>query len=92
MIVRIADANPLLPDDLDFEVVDASAPRSTSDVTRTSPKVAQQVEAYRRARRDSIDEMLTALGLSHVLTQGDSTVVDDVVSLLRGREFRRARA
>lgn len=92
MLIRIADADPLLPDALDHEVLDVAAPRSTSDTTRTSPKVAQQATAYRRARRESIEQMLTALGISHVLTRGDTTVVDDVVAMLRGREFRRARA
>lgn len=91
LVIRIADADPLLPGDLDHDVVDVNAPREVSSMTRTSAKVRRDVEAYRTARRDAVTQMLDGLHITHVLTQGATTVVDDMISTLRRREYRRAR-
>ena len=92
MVVRIADADPLQPASLDFDVVDVDSPREIASIARTSKRVAQDVQAYRQARRQGIDEMLDRLHLSHVLSTGETAVIDDMVTMLRSREFRHARA
>lgn len=92
MVVRIADADPLQPASLDFDVVDVDSPREIASIARTSKRVAQDVQAYRQARRQGIDQMLDRLHLSHVLSTGETTVIDDMVTMLRSREFRHARA
>lgn len=91
MVVRIADADPLLGEDLDHEVLDVEQPREVTALARGSAKVARDVEAYRRARREGITEMLDRLHVSHVLTRGESTVVEDMIAMLRAREYRHAR-
>ena len=88
MVVRIADADPLLREDPGHDVVDVDAPREVASLARASKRVARDVEAYRRARRDGISQMLDRLHLTHVLTQGESTVVEDMVQMLREREYR----
>lgn len=90
MVVRIADADPLQSAQLGRDVVDVDQPRDVAELARTSKRVARDVAAYRRARRDGISEMLDRLHVSHVLTQGESTVVDDMVTMLRAREYRHA--
>ncbi|MCS6710900.1 DUF58 domain-containing protein [Brachybacterium sp. EF45031] len=92
MVVRIGDADPLQGTDLDRDVVDVAFPRETPDLARTSSRVAQEAEAFRAARRDGISAMLDSLHVSHILTRGESTVVEDMVTMLRRREFRHARA
>ena len=88
MMVRIADADPLQRESLDHDVVDVDSPREVASMARSSKRVARDVEAYRRARRDGISEMLDRLHISHLLTQGETTVVDDMVAMLRAREYR----
>lgn len=90
MVIRIADADPLQAGALDNEVVDIEDPREVGSLARTSKRVARDVEAYRRSRREGIDEMLDRLHVSHLLTAGESTVIDDMISMLRRREFRHA--
>lgn len=90
MVIRIADADPLLGEDLDHEVVDVDDPREVASLARTSKRVARDVKAYRRARRDGISEMLDRLHVTHVLTRGESTVVEDMIAMLRAREYRHA--
>lgn len=92
MVIRIADADPLQRDSLDHDVVDVDSPREVASIARTSKRVAQDVEAYRQARRQGISEMLDRLHVTHMLTAGETTVVDDMVMMLRSREFRHARA
>lgn len=92
MVVRIADADPLLADDLDHEVVDVARPREISELARESRRVAREVAAHRRARREETARMLDALHVTHVLTAGDSAVVADVIAMLRAKEHRHARA
>lgn len=92
MVVRIADADPLQREDLGTEVVDVNDPREIASLTRTSKRVAREVEAYRQVRRDGITQMLDRLHITHVLTQGESTVVEDMITMLRTREYRHARA
>jgi len=92
IVVRIADADPLQSGALDHDVVDVASPREIGGLVRTSARVQQDVAAYRRARREGIEEMLDRLHISHMLTQGESTVVDDMIALLRSREYRRARS
>src|SRR5690625_2122335 len=88
MMVRIADADPLQRESLDHDVVDVDSPREVASMARSSKRVARDVEAYRRARRDGISEMLDRLHISHLLTQRETTVVDDMVAMLRAREYR----
>lgn len=90
MVVRIGDADPLQSASLDHDVVDVENPRDIDSLARTSRRVARDVEAYRRARRDGIAEMLDRLHISHVLTQGETTVIDDMIGMLRAREYRHA--
>ena len=92
MVIRIADADPLQGSALDHDVVDVGAPREIAAMARTARRGAHDVAAYRQARRDGIDEMLDRLHISHMLTQGESTVVDDMIALLRSREYRHARS
>lgn len=92
MVVRIADADPLQSTDLDHDVVDVDQPRQIDELARASKRVARDVAAYRRARSEGISEMLDRLHVSHVLTQGETTVVDDIVAMLRAREYRHAGA
>ncbi|MFC7458328.1 DUF58 domain-containing protein [Brachybacterium sp. GCM10030267] len=92
MVIRVADADPLQRTDLDHDVVDVDNPREVASLVRTSKRVARDVEAYRRARRDGITEMLDRLHVSHILTQGETTVVEDMIAMLRAREYRHARA
>ncbi|UYG15989.1 DUF58 domain-containing protein [Brachybacterium huguangmaarense] len=89
LVIRIADADPLLADDLDHDVVDVNTPREISSISRSSARVRRDVQAYRTGRRDAISGMLDHLHVSHLVTQGETTVVDDMVTLLRRREFRR---
>lgn len=91
LVIRIADADPLAPDHLERDVVDVSSPRDVSALTRGSARVARDVAAYRQARDAGIREMLDRLHITHLLTEGESTVVDDMVAMLRAREFRHAR-
>ncbi len=88
MVVRIGDADPLQGENLDVDVVDVGTPRDVSSLARSSQRVARDVAAYRRARREGISEMLDRLHITHVLTRGESTVVDDMVAMLRAREYR----
>ena len=90
LVIRIADADPLLADDLDRDVVDVNSPREVSELARTSAKVRRDVAAYRTARRDAVTAMLDHLHVSHLVTQGETTVVDDMVRMLRRREHSRA--
>lgn len=92
MVIRIADADPLQRGSLEQDVVDVNTPRDVASLSRSSARVARDVEAYRRAREQGISEMLDRLHLTHLVTQGESTVVDDMVTMLRSREFRHARA
>lgn len=92
MVIRIADADPLQRDTLDLDVVDVDSPREVASIARTSKRVAQDVEAYRQARRQGISEMLDRLHVTHMLTAGETTVIDDMVTMLRSREYRHARA
>lgn len=92
IVIRIADADPLQGAALEHDVVDVDSPREIASMARTSRKVARDVAAYRQARRDGIEEMLDRLHISHMLTQGESTVVDDMIALLRSREYRHARS
>ncbi|WP_394214161.1 DUF58 domain-containing protein [Brachybacterium vulturis] len=92
MVIRIADADPLQGSSLDSEVVDVDSPREIASLARTSKRVARDVAAYRGARREGIAEMLDRLHVSHLLTQGETTVVDDMIALLRSREYRNARS
>ena len=86
VVVRIGDADPLLADDLDVDVIDAAAPRELSERARTSKGVRAEVERFRQSRRETISGMLDSLHVSQLLTAGDSTVVDDMIALLRRRE------
>ena len=92
LVIRIADADPLQGEELDHDVVDVDAPREIASMARTSAKVARDVAAYRRARSEGITEMLDRLHVSHLLTRGETTVVDDMIAMLRAREYRHARA
>jgi len=92
MVVRIGDADPLQREDEEHEVVDVNHPREIAELSRHSPKVARDVEAFRRARRDEVSAMLDRLHITHVLTAGDTTVVEDMIAMLRAREYRHARA
>lgn len=92
MVIRIADADPLRPEVMDRDVVDVRTRHASAETTRTSAKVARDVHAFRLARSQAITAMLARHGMSSVTTAGDSTVVQDVVRMLRGREFRRARS
>ncbi|MGO1976649.1 DUF58 domain-containing protein [Brachybacterium tyrofermentans] len=92
MVIRIADADPLQRTDLDHDVVDVDRPREIASLARSSKRVAQDVEAYRRARRDGISEMLDRLHVTHMVTEGETTVVDDMIAMLRSREYRHARS
>src|SRR5699024_8609750 len=51
IVIRIADADPLQGSALDDDVVDVDSPREIASLTRTSKRVARDVEAYRGARR-----------------------------------------
>ena len=92
LVIRIADADPLQGVPVDREVLDVQDPREISALTRSSKRVARDVGAYRRAREEGISEMLDRLHISHLLTQGETTVVEDLIALLRAREYRHARA
>ena len=92
IVIRIADADPLQGGALDHDVVDVDSPREIASMARTSKRVAHDVAAYRQARQEGISEMLDRLHISHLLTQGETTVVDDLIALLRSREYRDARA
>src|SRR5690625_1621761 len=65
MMVRIADADPLQRESLDHDVVDVDNPREVASLARSSKRVARDVEAYRRARREGISEMMNRLHISH---------------------------
>src|SRR5699024_3235662 len=56
IVIRIADADPLQGSALDDDVVDVDSPREIASLTRTSKRVARDVEAYRGARREGIAE------------------------------------
>lgn len=88
MVVRIADGDPLQATAMDMDVVDVDDPREVGSLARTSKRVAQDVAAYRRARGEGISEMLERLHISQVLTRGETTVVDDMIAMLRSREYR----
>lgn len=90
MVVRIGDTDPLRPEDIEHEVIDVARPREVTETARLSTRVEREAETYRRARRDGIGDMLDRLHISHVLTAGESTVTDDMVAMLRAREFRHA--
>lgn len=92
MVIRIGDADPLQREDRERDVVDVNLPREVTELARGSRSVARDVEAFRRARRDEISAMLDRLHITHLLTAGDTTVVDDMVAMLRAREYRHARA
>lgn len=92
MVIRIADADPLQRAALDLDVIDVDSPREVASMARSSKRVARDVEAYRRARRDGISEMLDRLHITNLLTQGETTVVEDMIAMLRAREYRHARA
>lgn len=92
MVVRLADADPPQREHLGMEVVDVNDPREIASLARTSKRVARDVETYRQVRRDGISQMLDRLHISHVLTAGESTVVEDMIAMLRAREYRHARA
>lgn len=88
IVVRIADAHPLLPEELDRDVVDVDAPQEITELSRTSARVRREVDAYRAARREAVADMLDRLRIPHVLTQGETTVVEDMLTMLRRRESR----
>jgi uncharacterized protein (DUF58 family) len=92
MVIRIGDADPLQRTDLEHEVVDVERPREISELARVSPKVARDVEDYRRARREATTEMLDRLHVTHLLSAGDGAIVEDMVAMLRAREYRHVRA
>lgn len=92
MVVRVADADPLQSEALDSDVIDVENPRDVTSLARTSSRVRRDVENYRRARREGITEMLDRLHVTHVLTAGESTVVEDMIAMLRSREYRHGRA
>lgn len=83
LVVRIKDADPLLRLDLDAAVIDVGKPRDLLSNTRRAKKVQDEADAYREARVAAGTEVLDALRIPHVLTDGDSTVVDDLIDLLR---------
>src|SRR5699024_7149572 len=88
MMVRIAAADPLQRESLDHDVVDVDRPREVASLVRSSNRDARDVEAYRRARRDGCSEMMDGLDIRHLLSKGESTVVDDMIAMLRAREYR----
>lgn len=92
LVVRIRDADPLQAEALENDVVDIEDPRDLTSLARTSKRVRRDVENYRRAREEGITEMLDRLHLTHVITEGESTVVEDMIAMLRSREYRHARA
>jgi uncharacterized protein (DUF58 family) len=92
MIIRIGDGDPLQADQLGREVIDVDVRRELSEYARASKKVEAEVAQYARQRRDQISQMLDRLHITHVLTAGESTVVDDMVAMLREREYRHAHA
>ncbi|MFC0673397.1 DUF58 domain-containing protein [Brachybacterium hainanense] len=92
MVVRIGDGDPLQSQDEEHDVVDINDPREISELSRHSAKVARDVEAFRRTRREEISRMLDRLHVTHVLTAGETTVVPDMIAMLRAREYRHARA
>ncbi|GAA1487306.1 DUF58 domain-containing protein [Brachybacterium sacelli] len=92
LVIRIADADPLQSGELDHDVVDVDTPREVGAMARSSKRVAQDVAAYRRARREGITEMLDRLHVSHMITSGETTVVEDMIAMLQSREYRHARA
>ncbi|MDN5685517.1 MAG: DUF58 domain-containing protein [Brachybacterium sp.] len=92
IVIRIADADPLQSGELEHDVVDVNAPREVGAMARSSKRVARDAAAYRRARRDGITEMLDRLHVSHMVTSGETTVVEDMIAMLRAREYRHARA
>lgn len=92
MVIRIADADPLQRAAPELDVIDVDSPREVGSMARSSRRVARDVEAYRRARRDGISEMLDRLHITNLLTQGETTVVEDMIAMLRAREYRHARA
>lgn len=83
MVVRIRDADPLVRIDPTASVIDVAAPRELARLTRESARVQQEVDAFRRRRTEEITEMLESLRIPNVLTDGDTSVVDDIVALLR---------
>lgn len=88
IVIRIADADPLLAEDLDRDVIDVDSPREVAELSRSSAKVLRDVQAYRTARREAIDGMLEHLHVTHMLTRGATTIVDDMIQMLRRREYR----
>lgn len=90
MLIRIADGDPLQREAMGHDVIDVDSPREVASMARSSKRVARDVESYRRARRDGISEMLDRLHISHLLTQGETTVVEDMIAMLRAREYRHA--
>ena len=65
---------------------------SQSELSRMSGVRQPSISQFLSGRIEMSDEMLDRLHLSHVLSTGETTVIDDMVTMLRSREFRHARA
>lgn len=91
MMVRIKDADPLARTHLDTRVVDPGAPRDLLPGTRRARQVQREADAFRAARITAGNEVLDSLRIPFVLTEGDTTVVDDIIDLLRRRGGARGR-
>lgn len=88
IVVRIQDADPLGRDRLERRVQDVGVDRDLIDYVRTDRAAAREVDAFRTRRSEAISQMLDRVGADHVLTAGESTVVDDLVHLLQRRSPR----
>lgn len=86
LVVRIKDADPLAREDVQAMVLDLGAPRDLMGNTRRAKAVHAEVDAYRQARSQAGTDVLDALRIPHVLTEGDTTIVDDIIDLLRRQE------
>lgn len=91
MVVRIKDSDPLARHALDAELIDPEHPREILRHTRSVKAVQAEVDAYREQRNASIAAMLDSLGIAHTLTDGDSTIIDDMIDMLRKQGGARGR-
>lgn len=88
IVLRIQDADPLGRGRLGQQVHDVGVDRDLLDYVRTDRAAAKEVDAFRARRQEAISAMLERVGADHVLTAGESTVVDDLVHLLQRRSRR----
>ncbi|MBV7412223.1 DUF58 domain-containing protein [Dermabacteraceae bacterium TAE3-ERU27] len=86
LIVRVRDADPLQPDKPNRDVRDVEHPRVIETAVRSRRDIAAQAAQVRDARERQVKEMLTALRIPQIVTDGDSTVVNDMVAALRRRQ------